>query len=483
MSPLAARGESPAAFDRRRIPPRGAAPRSNRPTILLRCALPGVPRPARDALSLSTGGRLTGLGATRDFHHGLLVSYNSGSRTDSRAGHPAWQRCSSVTNAKFAPSLRLASSGAAPGTLSTNYCYRTLAQPALNSWSIFLFLLMLMFMGEICPASAQPVEPVNDLPNPYRTVDNYFKMPEGRTWGATSAVDIDTDGTSIWVAERCGANSCAGSNLPIVLSFDATGRMVKSFGAGIFLFPHGFHVDTDGNVWVTDAQGPDGEDPSRDGKGHQVVKFSPEGEVLLTLGTPGVAGDGSDALLNEPCDVVTAPNGDIFVAEGHAGQYPGATPDTVARIVKFDKNGRLIKYWGGWGAAPGEFKTPHGLAFDSRGRLFVADRGNNRIQIFDQDGTFLEEWTQFGRLSGIFIDSNDMLYGADSESNETRNPGWKRGTRVGSARTGEVMYFIPDPESNPGRGTSAAEGVAVDAQGNIYGAEVGPRALKKYVAR
>ena len=142
MSPQAARGESPAAFDRRRIPPRGVAPRSYRPTILLRCALPGVPRPARDALSLSTGGRLTGLGATRDFHHGLLVSCNSGSRTDSRAGHPAWQRCSSVTNAKFAPSLRLASSGAAPGTLSTNYCYRTLAQPALNSWSIFLFLLM-----------------------------------------------------------------------------------------------------------------------------------------------------------------------------------------------------------------------------------------------------------------------------------------------------------------------------------------------------
>ena len=160
MSPQAARGESPAAFDRRRIPPRGVAPRSYRPTILLRCALPGVPRPARDALSLSTGGRLTGLGATRDFHHGLLVSCNSGSRTDSRAGYPAWQRCSSVTNAKFAPSLRLASSGAAPGTLSTNYCYRTLVQPALNSWSIFLFLLMLMFMGEICPASAQSVEPV-----------------------------------------------------------------------------------------------------------------------------------------------------------------------------------------------------------------------------------------------------------------------------------------------------------------------------------
>ena len=111
----------------------------------------------------------------------------------------------------------------------------------------------------------------------------------------------------------------------------------------------------------------------------------------------------------------------------------------------------------------------------------MADRGNNRIQIFDQDGNFLEEWTQFSRLSGIYIDADDMLYGADSESSATRNPGWRRGLRVGSARTGEVLYFIPDPAGEQARGTSAAEGVAVDAAGNIYGAEVGPRALKKYV--
>lgn len=318
------------------------------------------------------------------------------------------------------------------------------------------------------------VEPINDLPNPYQTVENWAKMPEGRTWGSTSAVEIDRDGRSIWVAERCGANTCAGSDLPAILKFDPSGKLVTSFGAGLFLFPHGIHVDRDGNVWVTDAQG------NKEGtKGHQVFKFSPEGKVLLTLGKAGVSGDGPDTL-NEPCDVVTAPNGDIFVGDGHSGQNAKAPPDTVARIVKFSKDGKFIKAWGKLGSAPGEFRTPHGLAFDSRGRLFVADRGNVRIQIFDQEGTFLEEWKQFSRLSGIYIDRNDILYGADSESSATSNPGWKRGIRIGSARDGKVMYFVPDPETKP-TGTSAAEGVAADALGNVYGAEVGPRALKKYV--
>ena len=316
----------------------------------------------------------------------------------------------------------------------------------------------------------------------YETVENYFTLPDGRTWGSTSAVDIDIDGTSIWVAERCGANNCASSDLPAVLKFDAQGNLVKSFGEGMFLFPHGIHVDSEGNVWVTDAQGPNGEDPNRDGKGHQVIKFSPDGDVLLTLGEAGVAGDGTDGLLNTPNDVITAPDGSIFVGDGHGGQNRNAAPDTVARVVKYDSEGNYIKHWGGLGSEPGQFRTPHGLAFDSQGRLFVANRGNVRIQIFDQDGTFLEEWPQFSRLSGIYINDDDMLYGADSESSDTSNPGWKRGIRIGSARTGEVMYFIPDPDLEP-RGTTAAEGVAVDAAGNVYGAEVGPRALNKYVRR
>jgi sugar lactone lactonase YvrE len=207
-----------------------------------------------------------------------------------------------------------------------------------------------------------------------------------------------------------------------------------------------------------------------------VFKFSSEGKVLLTLGKAGVAGSGNDEL-NQPSDVAVAQNGDIFVADGH---------DTGSnmRIVKFTKEGRFIKTWGKLGTAPGEFNVPHGIAFDSKGRLFVADRANNRLQIFDQDGTLLDEWKQFSRLSGIYIDKNDVFYGADSESNTKRNPGWKRGIRVGSARDGKVTAFIPDPEPNPdASATSGSEGVAADAGGNIFGAEVGPKMIKKYVRK
>jgi sugar lactone lactonase YvrE len=317
--------------------------------------------------------------------------------------------------------------------------------------------------------------PVNDRPNPYQTVENYFKLPAGRSWGSTSAVDIDKDGKSIWVAERCGANTCAGSTLDPILKFDASGALVKSFGAGMFIFPHGIQVDRDGNIWITDGQG-------KDGIGHQVIKFNPDGKVLMTLGKKGVAGDPPDAL-TEPNDVITAPNGDILVAEGHAGQNANAPPTAVARISRFTKDGKFIASFGTLGTGPGEFRTPHALAFDSRGRLFVADRGNVRLQIFDANYKFVEEWKQFSRLSGIFIDKNDMLYGADSESSASSHPGgWKRGMRIGSARDGKVLYFIPDPEANP-TSTSAAEGVAVDAAGNVYGAEVGPKAVKRYTKK
>jgi sugar lactone lactonase YvrE len=237
----------------------------------------------------------------------------------------------------------------------------------------------------------------------------------------------------------------------------------------MFMFPHGMHVDTEGNVWLTDPRG-------KEGKGHQVFKFSPDGKLLLSLGKAGVTGEGPDTF-NQPSDVAVAPNGDIFVADGH-------DEDSNARIVKFAKDGKFIKAWGKRGKGPGQFDCPHGLAFDSKGRLFVADRSNNRIQIFDREGKFLEEWKQFSRPSGIYIDKNDVLYVADSESNSKLNPGYQRGIRVGSAKDGKLTAFIPDPEPDPEKVvTSASEGVAADAQGNIYGAEVGPRALKRYVKK
>ena len=330
----------------------------------------------------------------------------------------------------------------------------------------------------LCALGASVIVQNNSQPNPYQTIENWAKLPEGRTWGSTSAVEIDRDGKSIWVAERCGANSCAGKTDDPILHFDASGKLIKSFGSGLFLQPHGIVVDQDDNVWITDNQ-------ARDGKGFQVIKFSPDGKVLMTLGKAGGGSDdwasSNQAGFNQPNDVAIAPNGDIFVSEGH-NSGTGA-----ARILKFDKGGKFLKQWGQHGSAPGEFEVPHALAFDSRGRLFVGDRGNNRIQIFDQDGKFLEQWKQFSRPSGIYIDKNDMIYVADSESNDKEgygnHPGWKRGIRLGSLKDGVVIAFIPDPLVTTGAlpATSAAEGIAVDADGVIYGAEVGPKALKRYV--
>jgi sugar lactone lactonase YvrE len=302
----------------------------------------------------------------------------------------------------------------------------------------------------------------------YQTVENFFKMPEGRKVGSTAGITIDPDGTSIWAFERCGGQDCVGSTAAPILKFDASGRMTRSLGAGMFVRPHGIHVDRENNIWVTDGDGPDGKDARRNGKGHQVFKFSPDGKVVMTLGKAGVAGAGPDTF-NMPSAVFVAPNGDIFIGDGHGG-------NSNARMLKFSKDGKFIKTWGKKGTAPGDFETPHTLAMDSRGRLFVGDRGNNRIQIFDQEGKFLEEWKQFGRPSGIFIDRNDILYVADHQSDAKTNPGFSKGITIGSARDGKVTARIPDPDPE-----GSQEGVAADAKGNVYGSLTGGMALKRYV--
>ncbi len=315
-------------------------------------------------------------------------------------------------------------------------------------------------------------------PNPYRVASEAFgELPDGRKYGATSAVYPAPDGMSMWVAERSGQNSCVDrQNLTTIFQFDLDGKLLRQFGAGMFAWPHGIYVDRQGNVWVTDAVGFVQQQP--EGMGHVIYKFSPEGRLLMTLGRKGVSGSGPD-VFSQPSDVLVAPDGSIFVVDGH-----GTGGNN--RVMKFAADGTFLMQWGETGEADGQFRDPHALAMDSQGRLFVGDRGNSRIQIFDQQGRHLATWKHFGRPSGLFIDRNDVLYAADSESNDRRNPGVKRGIYIGNARTGELTAFIPDtadPNNGPSAGTSGAEGVAADALGNVYGAEVGPQTLRKYTRR
>ncbi len=320
------------------------------------------------------------------------------------------------------------------------------------------------------------------LPNPNPTVmAGWGQLPEGREWGSTAGIDIDPLDGHIWAYERCGASSF-GAGTPItcdtnlvdpIFKFDRhTGEVMTNFGAGLFVTPHGIHLDPEGNVWVTDFAGNDAGT-----KGHQVFKFSQTGEVLLTLGTAGQPGSGPNQL-NQPNDVITAPDGSIFVGDGHNGQNAGTLPEgSTGRILKFAADGTFIKEWGEIGALHGQFRTPHALAFDSQGRLWVADRGNHRIEIFDQDGNYLDSRYMYGRISGLFITDDDTVYAIDSESSARTHPNWVNGVRIGTVDEDWVNAYIPPfpADTRPYQG-AAGEGVAVDADGNVYAAE-GPNSL------
>jgi sugar lactone lactonase YvrE len=302
----------------------------------------------------------------------------------------------------------------------------------------------------------------NAAPNPYKMQDNWLQLPEDRKLGAAIKVQVDhSDGKSIWVFDRCSSNSCANSMIPPIQKFDSNGKFVRAFGANMFIQPHGFYVDNDGNVWATD-------NGVSNGKGAVVVKFSPTGQVLMTLGKPGMPGN-AQGFFNGASSVVVAPNGDIFVGDGHGG-------NTNDRVVKFDKTGKQIATWGKHGKGQGEFDQLHGIAMDSQGRIFVADRGNSRVQVFDSNGKFVAEWKQFGRPSDVAIDKNDVIYVTDDQSNQNNNPGFKTGIRIGSAKDGKVTAFIPTPNAE----IATPEGVGFDDTGNVYGSWTGKMALRRW---
>jgi sugar lactone lactonase YvrE len=340
-----------------------------------------------------------------------------------------------------------------------------------------LGIVVLVGVWETRAFAQTATDPGQGLPNPYATaVRNWATLPGGRTWGSTAGIEVGPH-NEIWAIDRCGANSCEGSDLPPIHLLDlSTGKPIRSIGAGLFVFPHGLHVDRDGNIWVTDAQA------SKDGtKGEQAIKLSPNGKILMRLGTAGIAGGGPNRF-NEPSDVVTASNGDIFVADGHGGQNPKLPSDYVTRIVKCSKDGTFLKEWGKLGSGPGEFRNPHALAIDSKGRLFVCDRGNARLQIFDLDGGFIDQWSQFGRPSGLFIDKDDTLYVIDADSTAANHPAWKKGIRIGSTKDGKVTAFVPGHETENPDG-AAGEGIVADSGGNLYAAENTLRGVTKYSKR
>jgi DNA-binding beta-propeller fold protein YncE len=316
-----------------------------------------------------------------------------------------------------------------------------------------LFALVLLPCAALAQAS---------LPDPYNPPQRQWtKLPDGKPWGSSAGIEIGPHG-ELWAIDRCGANSCDGSTRPAVYQLDpATGKILRSIGAGLFAFPHGLHVDRDGNIWVTDPA------VSKDGKkGQQVIKLSPDGKVLMRLGMAGMSGGGK-TMFHDPGDAITAPDGSIFVADGHGTVALDLPPDTITRIIHFTKDGKFIKAWGSLGSGHSQFRNPHALAFDSQGRLFVADRVNGRIQIFDQNGTYLTEYHQFGYPSGLYIDKNDTLYAVDY------NTEGKKGVFIGSARTGQATAFVPDAE--------AGEGIAAGADGTLY--EGTPTGLTRFTRK
>jgi DNA-binding beta-propeller fold protein YncE len=369
-----------------------------------------------------------------------------------------------------------------------------LTKPEIIKLSIIAAAAMLLAL-QIAHALAQQqggtpqninLPPVNSGANPYKVIRDWAKLDkEGRPWGGSNGVAIDRDGKSVWATDRCSPGfipGCLGHKGNPVHHFDAEGRELISFGGGMFVWPHGIHVDRDGNVWVTDSRTASAADlekfPGEQNKGSVVVKFSPDGKVLMTLGKPGVRGNPPEAL-TDPTDVVTDPsNGDVYVAESHTDV---SDPNLVARISVFDKNGKFLRTIGKTGTGPGEFRTPHGVEFDSQGRLIVADRHNHRVVVMTKDGKFITEYPEFGRASGLAIDKNDVIYTADSESTAKVHPGWLRGVRIGSLKDGKVTVFIP-PHALPNSADGTmGEGIAIDDAGNVYTAEAQLRGITKYV--
>jgi DNA-binding beta-propeller fold protein YncE len=300
------------------------------------------------------------------------------------------------------------------------------------------------------------------MANPYQITPNWPRLGDIKPGAAIGIIPDGKGGT--WLHHR---------SEPPILYIDPSGNVTRRFGNGMFVQAHGFCQDRDGNFWAGDS-GPFADSPATRGRGFQLFKFSPDGKVLLSLGKAGVSKADKATTFIGPTACAIAPNGDVIVADGHWPRPTDAQQDGDRLVRIRAADGSFIAEYGKMGQAPGEFMGPHALAFDSQGRLFVADRSNNRVQIFDRNMQFVDEWRHFGRPSGIAILRDDTIIVADSESsqfiggppqapegggNVVRNPGWGNGIRIGSAKDGSLRYFV--------QGTRP-EGMGADNAGNVF---------------
>src|SRR5579872_347241 len=386
----------------------------------------------------------------------------------------------------------------------------------LRKTRIIIFVVFATALSGISARSQETQYPKpTDLPNPYRLVEGWPTLPKnlnGGHWGEVIRVHAEPNG-NVWVFHRCfsvvppGHATCVqrGEDNPPILEFNPAGNLIKSFGSGIFAYPHGFTVDARGNLWATDVNdepqilGLSAKNAGGVVMGQEVLELSPNGKVLMTIGKEGVAGNGPDAF-DRPTGVAIAPNGDIFVSDGH---YPNKFH--TARVAKFSKDGKFIKSWGELGSGDGQLDEPHDICIGgSQNRVYVADRRNRRIEVFDQDGKFIASWKQFGQPSSVFVGKDDTIYVGASFSDakdqiESRARARAsenvadyievtkheiRGIVIGSAKDGSLKAFIPDPAdltkmTDVG---SSASGIAADDTGTtIYAADVAVHNLRKYV--
>ena len=306
-----------------------------------------------------------------------------------------------------------------------------------------MMFIALLFQVLAAPDPAQ-MEKAPDLG--YKPVPHGLQLPQGVTMGAPSSVDVTKDG-HLLVFNR--------GPFPL-LEFDRNGAFVRSMGEGRYVRPHGFRLDPQGNIWTTDVNG------------HTVTKMSPQGDVLLTIGVKGQAGEWNEAansrLLNEPTDLAFGAAGEVFLLQGHGRGEP--------RVLKLDRSGKLTKSWGGLGKGPGQFDTSHSIIVDAKGLVYVADRQNRRVQIFDGEGKYIKDWKYAGLPCGLYFGPGQQLY-------------------LVSGFAGQILKLDANGKAiaatgQPGKGLGEfgeAHYMTMGPQGEIYVADTVSARLHKFVKK